>query len=72
MHKNIGTPDRLARLVIGLVLIAAGSFLGIAINFILGSIIILAGLFCVYEAVVGWCALYSLLGKNTCPVKGPP
>lgn len=70
MNKNIGTADRLARLIIGLVLTAGGGFL-FTISPVLGVITMLGGLFCVYEAAVGWCALYALLGKNTCPIKGP-
>lgn len=26
------------------------------------------GLFALYEALASWCALYQLIGKNTCPL----
>lgn len=60
MEKNIGTPDRILRLTIGilLLLLAWWKSSWIALGF---------ALFAFYEALVGWCILYQLLGKNTCP-----
>lgn len=66
--KNIGKLDRLARLIIGILAMAVGSYFAITMNFWIGMIIAFIGLFSVYEAVVGWCVLYAWLGKNTCPV----
>lgn len=60
MKKNIGTPDRILRLLLGLIL------LGIA--WWHSSWIALAfALFTFYEALAGWCVLYQMLGKNSCP-----
>lgn len=66
MKKNIGTPDRVFRLSLGLVLLAAAIFspLGLVIRIIFTA----AAVFTLYEALVGWCALYALIGKNSCPV----
>jgi len=62
--RNIGTPDRILRLVIASLLFiyayVYGSWLSTAI-----------GLFVLYEALAGWCALYQLIGKNSCPIPPP-
>ena len=59
MKKNIGTPDRVLRFI-GAVLILGfawwqSSWLALAL-----------GLFVLYEAFAGWCAMYQLLGINRC------
>ncbi len=66
MKKNIGTTDRVARLILGLILIV--------IVFLIdnNSIKILLSVFAavaILQAAIGWCGLYALLGKNTCPSK---
>jgi hypothetical protein len=59
MKKNIGTRDRLFRLGIAFALLFGAWWWG--------SWILLAfSLFTFYEALVGWCVLYQLLGKNSC------
>jgi len=63
--KNEGTVDRVARIVVGLVLIGlylanpagAWNWLGL-----IGIIPLVTGL-------LGTCPLYSILGINTCPMK---
>lgn len=61
-NKNIGTPDRLARLVIGIVLLVVGlrSWSPIALFF--------SG-FAFYEAIANWCGVYAVFGRNTCSIK---
>lgn len=65
MKKNIGTPDRMLRPAMAVVVGAGILFTD---SRILQASLALGSLFILYEAVVGWCALYALLGKNTCPV----
>jgi Protein of unknown function (DUF2892) len=61
MKKNIGTSDRLVRLALGMALLlfawwqSSWIALGVA-------------LFTFYEALAGWCILYQLLGKSSCPL----
>jgi hypothetical protein len=66
MKKNIGTPDRIVRLCIGI-------FLFVGVFFVSGIVprIILSvfALFSIYEALIGWCAFYALIGRNTCPIE---
>jgi len=61
MKKNIGLPDRLVRFVLAcLVLVYAwwqSSWIAFAVS-----------IFVFYEALAGWCALYHLIGRNTCPI----
>lgn len=60
--KNLGTPDRLVRSILGLFLTVIGFTSQ-------NPVLVLLGLFTLYEALSSWCILYAFLGKNTCPVK---
>jgi hypothetical protein len=61
--KNIGKPDRLLRLAIGV-----GLFLW-AITTTWSPILIFFSGFALFEALFSWCGFYAALGKNTCPVE---
>jgi hypothetical protein len=54
MKKNIGTPGRLVRLGLAIVLFGFAYYK-------MSWILALAGLFVLYEAIVGWCFF-----KNSC------
>jgi hypothetical protein len=62
MKKNIGTPDRLLRLAIAIVLLFFAWYSS-------SWLLLAASLFTFYEAFAGWCVLYQLLGKNSCPLE---
>lgn len=62
MKTNVGGIDRALRIVVGIVLIALAATGTVGWWGWLGIIPLLTGL-------VGSCALYSLLGVNTCSVK---
>lgn len=67
MHKNIGTFDRLVRMVIGIICIILAI---VIVNSLIGKIIlILAGIFCFYEAFSSWCLFYQIIGRTTCPIE---
>ncbi len=59
-HKNIGKSGRLLRLVIG-----AGLLLW-AITTTWSPVLIFFSGFAFFEAIFGWCAIYTALGKNKC------
>ncbi len=61
--KNIGKKDRIARVIIGLVLLV----LAYNANMDPGALFF-AG-FAFFEAAFSWCGLYALMGRNTCPVE---
>ena len=62
MKQNIGNFDRLLRITIGIFLLL------FAIYFKSGFLFLFA-VFSFYEAFVGWCIFYQLIGRNTCPIK---
>lgn len=62
MKQNIGSPDRIIRLILG------GLLLGAAVT-TQSVLIAIAGIFSLYESLVGWCAFYQLIGRNTCPIR---
>lgn len=64
MKKNIGTTDRIARLILGVILIILVFIVdNTSVKILLSIISIVA----ILQAFIGWCGLYALLGKNTCP-----
>ncbi|MGP3697091.1 YgaP family membrane protein [Rhodobacter sp. NSM] len=63
---NVGGIDRILRIVVGLALLSAFFLLpdaGYRYVLLIGVVPLLTGIF-------STCPLYSLLGINTCPVKG--
>jgi len=61
MFKNVGSPDRVIRIVIGIAAIAAGFFFQSWWG-ALGAIPLVT-------AMVGWCPLYRIGGLSTCKAK---
>jgi len=65
MVKNVGTFDKAARIVVGLILIAL-VFVGPQTPWGWIGIIPLA------TALIGWCPAYTLFGIRTCPAPAAP
>jgi hypothetical protein len=61
MQKNAGTLDRLARVAIGVVLIALTLTDQIGVWGWIGVVPLVTGLF-------GYCPLYRVFGFSTCPI----
>ncbi len=62
MERNEGTVDRILRIVIGLILIIAGSM-----NYIpFGLLFAVIGVVLIFTGVTGFCALYKIFGIKTC------
>ena len=61
MKKNVGTADRIIRLIAGIVII----ILGLVYQSWWGVI----GIIPILTAAAGWCPPYTLLGINTCRIK---
>ncbi|WP_041623102.1 YgaP family membrane protein [Spirochaeta thermophila] len=65
MKGNVGTIDRIIRVVLGLVLIGLGVFVRGGAYWwltVIGAISLVTG-------AVGFCGLYTLFGISTCPRK---
>lgn len=60
--KNLGQRDRVIRGIISAVLFVAAFYTQ-------SWILLLFGLFTLFETVMSWCVLYQLMGINTCPLK---
>jgi hypothetical protein len=65
MEKNVGSLDRLVRVVVGIALIAM-VFVGPQTAWGWIGVIPLA------TAAVSWCPLYTALGIKTCPTAAKP
>ncbi len=61
MNTNIGSIDKILRIIVGLILISL-VFIGPQTRWGWIGIIPLA------TALINWCPLYSLLGISTCPL----
>jgi hypothetical protein len=63
MKRNVGSVDRILRVVIGLALVVMAATGTIAAWGYIGVIPLVTGL-------IGTCPLYRLLGFSTCPLSG--
>lgn len=67
MKKNMGTADRIIRVIIAAAI--AGLYFTGTITGTLGIILlVLAGVF-VLTSLISFCPLYALVGLSTCPKK---
>ena len=66
MTSNVGGFDRIARIVVGVALIAFALFAPATIGWKWVGWI---GVVPLLTAMVGFCPAYALLGLNTCPMK---
>jgi len=63
MHKNVGSADRVIRILLALAIGAV-----IFAKIVSGVLAIVLGIFAVVfliTGLIGWCGLYALLGINT-------
>ena len=61
--KNLGKRDRIIRAILGAILLI------LAITTIWNPVVLFFSGFCFFESIFSWCAIYSAIGKNTCPVE---
>jgi hypothetical protein len=67
MNANVGSPDKIARIVAGVVaavvafMVGAGSALGLVLLLVAAVLIV--------TAVTGFCPLYRVFGVSTCKVR---
>jgi hypothetical protein len=65
MQKNVGSADKIVRIVLGLGLLSLLFLLEPPMRW-LGLI----GIVPLATSLFGWCPLYTLLGVNTCRARG--
>lgn len=61
MKKNLNVTDRISRLLIAIALLAFAVWQH-------SWVVFFASLFVFFEAAAGWCILYALTGKSSCPI----
>ncbi len=61
MKSNVGKVDKGIRIVLGIIILAAG--------FYFKSWWGIIGVIPLFTAFVSWCPLYSVFGLSTCPLK---
>lgn len=61
MKTNVGSTDKIIRIILGAAIIAAGLFYGSWLGVI--------GVIPILTAFMNFCPLYSIFGINTCGVK---
>lgn len=65
--KNVGDRERILRGLLGFVFVMM-FFTGRLVD-LLGIIVLVVGIALIFSAVTGSCAVYSMLGRSSCPVK---
>ncbi|MCB1471937.1 MAG: DUF2892 domain-containing protein [Rhodobiaceae bacterium] len=66
MQTNVGSVDRIARIVVGIALLAFAFFGPADIGWKWVGYI---GIVPLVTALLGWCPAYTILGVSTCPAK---
>lgn len=65
MNANVGTLDRVLRIIIGVVL--AVLFFNGTVAGTLGVVLLVAGIVLILTALVKFCPIYRIFGASTCP-----
>jgi hypothetical protein len=67
MKKNMGSTDKIIRLVIAAVI--AGLYFGKVVDGTLALILLVVAIIFAATSLLNFCPLYSIFGLNTCKVK---
>ncbi len=67
MNANVGTPDKLIRIVIGVV--AAIAAFSAGVGSVLGIVLLVVAAIMLVTAFTGFCPIYRLLGVSTGKVR---
>ena len=67
MKCNVGKTDKIIRIIIGIITLGIAFFGGVEGT--LKIILIIVGIIGLGTGILGFCALYTLLGINTCKTK---
>lgn len=72
MTKNIGTVDKIIRVILALVLLYAAWVMYNGDSLILAVVLAIIGLLVLITAITGFCFLYKVAGINTEKSSTPP
>ena len=67
MKKNVGSTDKIVRLLLSVVFIIL--FMANVVTGVMGYVLLGLAVVFILTSVVGFCPLYTLINANTCPVK---
>ena len=67
MKANVGSTDKIIRLVLALVAVVFAFVTGITSG--LGIVLVLVAVVLAATAFTGFCPIYRVFGMNTCPVR---
>lgn len=70
MSTNVGSADRIIRLVIAVAALIAAVVLGMGTGW--GTVLIILAVVMAVTGLVGFCPLYRLMGTSTCPAPRAP
>ena len=69
MKKNVGSIDRIVRLVVAMIIVGLLVSQTVAISSVLGIVLAIVAVVFAGTALASSCPLYSLLGLSTCPIE---
>lgn len=67
MKKNMGSIDRIIRIMLAAVF--AALYFTNTVSGTLGLVLLILGAVFLFTSVISFCPLYALIGLNTCPAK---
>ena len=67
MKKNMGSTDKIIRLIIAVVI--AGLYFGKVIDGTLALVLLIVAIIFAATSLLNFCPLYTIFGLNTCKVK---
>ena len=65
MKKNVGTVDRIIRIILGIVLIGLGVYFQGSWGLVAMIVLVVLGLIALITGIIGYCGLYSLFKIST-------
>ena len=70
MNRNVGSVDRIIRLVLGALLVVAPFLTGLALfNNTAGTVVsVIVGVVLIATALMNFCPMYRVLGIRTCKI----
>lgn len=67
MKKNMGSADRIIRLLIAVII--AGLYFGGVVSGTLGTVLMVIAVIFALTSLVSFCPLYAIFGIKTCPIE---